>query len=61
MTTYTLTVRVAEGREPEVDEYLREAVAHLVSARVAWTLTEQHDARPERPPTTVPQLVLAGA
>jgi len=61
MTTYTLTVRVAEGREPDVEEYLHQAVVHLVGARVAWTLTERHDAAPERPATTAPQLVLVGA
>jgi hypothetical protein len=59
MTTYTLTVRVAAGREHDIEDYLHEVVAHLVGERVAWTLTDQHDARPEPPVATMPKLVLA--
>ena len=60
MTTYTLTVRVVEGREHDIEEHLHEAVSHLVASRVAWTLTERHDAPPERPAAAVPQLALVG-
>jgi hypothetical protein len=51
---------VGEGREHDIEEYLHEAVAHLVASRVAWTLTERHDAPPARPAATVPQLALVG-
>ena len=70
MTTYTLTVRVAEGREHDIDEYLHEVAAHLVGERVAWTLTQQHDnwslthqndARPDHAATRRPKLALVGA
>ena len=69
MTTYTLTVRVAEGAEPDIEEHLHDVAAHLVKARVAWTLTQrhdawtltqQHDAGFERPVARVPRLALVG-
>jgi hypothetical protein len=47
MITYTLTVRVGEGVEHDVEECLHEAAIQLVEAHVPWTLTEQHEDRPE--------------
>ena len=70
MTTYTLTVCVADEREHDIDEYLHEVAAHLVAERLAWTLTHEHDAwtlthhhdaRPGRAATRARKLALVEA